>query len=621
MLKVVKRPPVVTVVALRSPGTKGKIKEKKYYRSAKLLKFGSEVTPTMQQDSIHIAEIFFGFFSIYKVGSSILSYGLFWGMIYGITASFLKRTLNASSGTMLNASSGFMLAYYLTWMMESIAGLVFGWLFTVYISSPQEKSAKRTRLFWVMLLSAALLVGSSIIFFLCIPRLGDESSSGINLSTMFTIICFAVMMISINGYMSAMNLMTQKEAGNAAHYGLTSGFNAVGQIIATGIIIYFGLNNNNSVDNVAPAVLGVGFVLISIFIIISLTCGQYWPCCVCHIYNEYWPCCVCRIYNQYWSYDKCCICGESLLHWHWIHWKSDDKQPSDNGGNVKYVANEVGTWLVFLFVIACWIALFAFLPWSVDWYASTYYSEDVGSPEYNRGVLIASWARFYQQLVMAGCSFFMLFVSKSFFENNHQWNRRQEKSKFKAIWIFTLIGLTVYSGCLFVAAFTDSPDLAYAAFVVSGIGMAAIFPLNGFQSYHIFSLNDNNNNKTVAASPFTCTGYYDNRQKINAAAMIGQIIILSVTYFGFHFNYKWVLITGSAAGGIAIFLGILLIIVTPYNFEKCNYYDKVSMKDPTPMMEVEDPALMMEVEDPALMMEVEDPALMMEVEDLDPYVF
>jgi hypothetical protein len=86
---------------------------------------------------------------------------------------------------------------------------------------------------------------------------------------MFTIICFAVMLISINGYMSAMNLITQKEAGNAAHYGLISGFNAVGQIIAT-----FGLNN--SVDNVAPAILGVDLVFISISIIISLTCGQYW---------------------------------------------------------------------------------------------------------------------------------------------------------------------------------------------------------------------------------------------------------------------------------------------------------------------------------------------------------
>jgi hypothetical protein len=131
-----------------------------------------------------------------------------------------------------------------------------------------------------------------------------------------------------------------------------------------------------------------------------------------------------------------------------------------------------------------------------------------------------------------------------------------------------------------VAALTDNPDLAYAAFIVSGIGMAAIFPLNGFQSYYIFSLNvkkrehtttimhnDNNNNncnKTVAAPPFACTDYYDNRQKINAAAMIGQIIILSVTYFAFHFNYKWVLVTGSAAGGIAIFLGMLLIVVRPF---------------------------------------------------------
>jgi hypothetical protein len=155
-------------------------------------------------------------------------------------------------------------------MMESIAGLVFGWLSTVWMLSPQEKFAKRIKLFWATFLLAALLVGSSMIFFVCIPRLGEESSSAvIILSTMFTVICFAVMMISINGYMSAMNLITQKEAGNAAHYGLISGFNAVGQIIAT-----FGLNN--SVDNVASAILGVGLVFILISIIISLTCGQYW---------------------------------------------------------------------------------------------------------------------------------------------------------------------------------------------------------------------------------------------------------------------------------------------------------------------------------------------------------
>jgi hypothetical protein len=599
MLKVVKTPPLTTVVALRSPGMKGKVKENMYYRSAKLLKFGA-ATEDEKRPAEHFEDNTCR--PNYKTGSGILSYGLFWGMIYGITASFLKTTL-------LNTSSdNTMLAYYyLTWMMEPIAGLVFGCLFTVCISScPQVKfSTQRIRLFWATLLSAALLVGSSMIFFAWIPKLSHEESSeaGTNLSTMFTIICFAVMMIFINGYMSAINLMAQPEVGNAAHYGLTSGFNAVGQIIATGIIIYFGLNN--SVDNVAPAILGVGFVFISIFIIISLTFGQYWPCCACRIYHQYWP------------FDKCCTCSQ---HWlYLVYWKSDHEQSSsDHGRDVKYVANDdkvVGTWFVFLFVIACWIALFAFLPWSVDWYASTYYSDEVGSPEYNRGVWIASWARFYQQLVMGGCSFFMLFVSKCFFKDKHRSNN------FRAIWIFTLIGLTVYSACLFVAAFTDSPDLAYAAFIVSGIGMAAIFPLNGFQTYHIFSLNvkkcehttttttttatittttimnndhnnDNNNETVVASPPFTCTDYYDNRLKINASTMIGQIIILSVTYFAFHFNYKWVLVTGGAAGGTAIFLGMLLIIVRPYNFEKCHDYDKVPVLDPAAMTEVRDPALM-----------------------------
>jgi hypothetical protein len=512
----------------------------------------------------------------------------------------LKITLNASSGTTMLAYSGSMLVYYLTWMMEPIAGLVFGCLFTLYISSSQEILAERRRLFWVMLLSAALLVSSSIIFFVCIPRLvaKESSSTGIiTLSTIFTVICFAAMMISINGgYTSAMNLMAKQKVGNAEHYGLESGLNAVGQMIAMGIITiyYFGLNNNNnnnSIDNAAPAILRVGFVFISIFIILSLTFGQYWPCCGCRTCHAYWPyneyCCIC---SQHWPYkDDYCICSQ-----HWLVWEPYDEQPFDDGGNVEYVANEVHIWPVFLFVIACWIALFAFLPWSVDWYASTYYSPDVGSPEYNIGVEIALWARFYQQLVMGACSFLMLFISKLFFKNSYRSNkRRQEKLKFRAIWIFTLIGLTIYSGCLLVAAFTDSPDLAYSAFVMSGIGMAAIFPLNGLQTYHIFSLNvkkreytttimDNDNN-TVAASPFTCTDYYDHRQKINAAAMIGQIIILSVTYFAFHFNYKWVLVTGSAAAGTAIFLGMLLIIVTPYKFEKCDYYDRVSVDDPDPI--------------------------------------
>jgi hypothetical protein len=222
----------------------------------------------MMQTSMQLTEGLYEFIPTCKAGSSILSYGLFWRMIYGITVSFLKRTLNVSSDNT-------MLAYYLTWIMELIASLVCRWLFTIWMSSAQVNYVKRTRLFWATLLSAALLIRSSMIFFVCIPRLGEESSSAvIILSTMFTVICFAVMMISINGYMSAMNLMTQPEAGNAAHYGLISGFNTVDQIIATGTIIYFGLNN--SVDNVAPAILGVDLVFISISIIISLTCGQYW---------------------------------------------------------------------------------------------------------------------------------------------------------------------------------------------------------------------------------------------------------------------------------------------------------------------------------------------------------
>jgi hypothetical protein len=554
MLKVVKRPPPATVATLRCSGTKGKVEEKMYHRhSTRLLKFGLQKTPRMK-------ECLYKFFPICKAGSSILSYGLFWGIIYGITAPFLKITLNASS-----SGTTTLVYYYLTWLMEPMAGLVFGCLSIVYISSPQVRSPKRTGLFWATLVSAALLFSSSILFFVCIPTLNEDSSNSTKIIpiTIFTVILFAAMMVSINGYMSVLNLVAQPEANNAAHYGLAPGFNAVGQMIATGIIIYFGQNNNNPVDNTASAIVRVSFVFISIFIIISLTCGQYWPCGQC-----------CKVSSGDEEREE--EDGKYIII------KNEDESKRN------HPADEVVIWFIFLFIIACWIALFAFLPWSVDWYASTYYSDEVGSPEYNRGVEIASWARFYQQLVMGGYSFFMLFVSKSLSKNKHRWSnnnsnddilRPQEELKLYATWALILIGLTVYSVCLLVAALTDNPDLAYAAFVVSGIGMAAILPLNSFQIYHIFpssvkrkhtittinNYNDNDN-ETVAAPPpppLVCTGCYDNCQKVNAAAMIGQIIILSVTCFVFHFNYKWVLVTGSAASGIATCLGILLIVAKP----------------------------------------------------------
>jgi hypothetical protein len=581
MLKVVKRPPPATVATLRCSGTKGKVEEKMYHRhSTRLLKFGLQKTPRMK-------ECLYKFFPICKAGSSILSYGLFWGIIYGITAPFLKITLNASS-----SGTTTLVYYYLTWLMEPMAGLVFGCLSIVYISSPQVRSPKRTGLFWATLVSAALLFSSSILFFVCIPTLNEESSNSTKIIpiTIFTVILFAAMMVSINGYMSVLNLVAQPEANNAAHYGLAPGFNAVGQMIATGIIIYF--CRNNSVDNAAPAIFGVSFVFISIFIIISLTCGQYWPC---------GQCCKVSSGDEGWEEKvdvKYIIAKNEDESKRNFVAEEEEEEEEDDDDDDDDDDDKVSIWLVFLFVIACWIALFAFLPWSVDWYASTYYSDKVGSPKYNRGVEIASWARFYQQLVMAGCSFFMLFVSKCFFKNNHQSNsrRRQEKLKLGVTWIFTLTGLTVYSGCLFVAAFTDNPNLTYAAFVVSGIGMAAIFPLNGLQTYHIFSWlvrkrehtttimnsdnhnHNHNHNKTVAAPPpppFACTHYYDHRQKINAAAMIGQIIILSVAYFAFHFNYKWLLVTGGTASGIAIFLGMLLIVVRSYNFENMIITDRV----------------------------------------------
>jgi hypothetical protein len=45
------------------------------------------------------------------------------------------------------------------------------------------------------------------------------------------------------------------------------------------------------------------------------------------------------------------------------------------------------------------------------------------------------------------------------------------------------------------------------------------------------------------------------------------MIILSVTHFGFHLNYKWVLVTDGFTCGIVIFLWMLLIVVRLYIFE------------------------------------------------------
>jgi hypothetical protein len=45
------------------------------------------------------------------------------------------------------------------------------------------------------------------------------------------------------------------------------------------------------------------------------------------------------------------------------------------------------------------------------------------------------------------------------------------------------------------------------------------------------------------------------------------MIILSVTYLGFHLNYRWILVTSSVASGTAIFLVMLFILIRTYNFE------------------------------------------------------
>jgi hypothetical protein len=143
----------------------------------------------MIQTSMQLTEGLREVIPIYKAGSSILSYELFWRITHGIIASFLKMTLN---------ESGTMLCWLIILDDGTDRGLGFGLLFIIWMSSSQVKFTKRIRLFWTTLLSTALLVGSSMIFFVCIPRLGEESSSaGIILSTMSTVIYFAVMMISI----------------------------------------------------------------------------------------------------------------------------------------------------------------------------------------------------------------------------------------------------------------------------------------------------------------------------------------------------------------------------------------------------------------------------------------
>jgi hypothetical protein len=304
------------------------------------------------------------------------------------------------------------------------------------------------------------------------------------------VICFAIMMISINGYMSVVNSVAQAEIDNIAHFGLESGLNAVGQMIAMGIIVII-INNfspSNSVDDVALAIFGVGFVLMLIFMILILNYGQYWPCS--ETSNDTTT--VVLPFSIYQSIR--CFYNQMKI----------------------YVNQETSAWYTLFAVMFCWTALFAFVPWSVDWYASTYYSSEVDSPEYSRGVVIALWARFCQQLVMADYGFFILLVTE---------NNSQSKQRLGIIWPFILISLAVYSGCLFVAAFTGSKDLAYAAFVMSGIGMAAIYS-----------------------------------RKINIEAMIGQMIILSVGYFGFHLNYRWVFVIGGASCIIAIPIGVILTV-------------------------------------------------------------
>jgi uncharacterized membrane protein (DUF485 family) len=58
----------------------------------------------------------------------------------------------------------------------------------------------------------------------------------------------------------------------------------------------------------------------------------------------------------------------------------------------------------------------------------------------------------------------------------------KEKLKWTMTWCLTLTDLAIYSGFLFVVAFTDSKDWLYAAFVVSGTGIAVIFPLSAFRN-------------------------------------------------------------------------------------------------------------------------------------------
>jgi hypothetical protein len=172
-MKFVKKKSLAKAIALHNPS-------KKYYDSTRvLLKWGAE----RQNDSNNIpsprAENVYKWLErehreLIEVGFGILSYWIFWGMIYGITASFLKRAFNVSGITTL--------VYYLIWMMEPVAGLVFGSLFTFEMS----KSRNRSRKLWTMILSAAFLVGSSMMFFTyIIPRLlllllGGGESGGVH---------------------------------------------------------------------------------------------------------------------------------------------------------------------------------------------------------------------------------------------------------------------------------------------------------------------------------------------------------------------------------------------------------------------------------------------------------
>jgi hypothetical protein len=491
-----------------------------------------------------------------KIELGFISYGIFWGIIYAMTTSYLKE---------LDAS-GDLICF--TWMMGSVVGFFAGWLFTIWLSTPQKSSTKRKRQLLTRMVSVSLLCISLMLFGIILYQL----EYGFPVSSFITVIFFSVIMIAINTYMSATNSIIQSEISDIMYSRILTVLYAAGQIIPIVITATLDLEALSK----APIIFAMIFGLILVFMTLSLAFDdQYGLSCLLNIIQGSRRSYVGTTPEEPENIASCCqfFSNENHIVCKCCKAPADTESLSENfiesfGLIRTYMAE--GTWIMFLFFMACWIALFAFLQWSVDWFVPTFYSPNVHSSEYNQDFSNALWIYGTQQACMIFYSLVMLCISELFewlYVSDRvmccKWWSSKEKLRWTITWCFTMIGLAIYSGSLFVAAFTDSKGWAYIAFVASGTGIAVIFPLNVFQNLTLNVKRKSINNETpydkfwyTVSRNFRDSHYY---AQFNMAVTSGQIIILLVTCFGLHFDNTSMFVAGSAASGAAIFLGMLMV--------------------------------------------------------------